>query len=312
MKKLIISVLLIIVLSMCSVVAFAEGESTDTGLETQVDATPATDTDTVTTDSTNTVTTSGIDKNDPLYLEIKSKYETLKGLRQTEAQIWESIKTQTSTNVNTEKQLRETLKKEIQNVKSSSQTQIQGIQEKTKTYLEQRKELLLQISEARKNKDTETVEKLKSQLEELNSTIASSRTNIKAVRESNKTDIDSAKAARDKIKQNAEQIKTLQMQMLQVRSEIHTAQALKDKEWIAFTQSMKSADLAGANTHMANILTYKQQIIDKLNSILSLKKQVGELLIGFSIDSSAAVPTSNATTESTTTPSADSETITGN
>lgn len=133
MKRIVITLFLIMTLISSTAMGYAEeGAGTgpeDNGSETKV--------------STSTV------KDDPLFGEIKGKYEQLKVLREEQASILEEIKDVTQANRALEEQLKNGLKRDKSEVQTSVKEQFSDQVAELKALIEQRKSLLDQVKALR-------------------------------------------------------------------------------------------------------------------------------------------------------------------
>ena len=264
MKKQLLSILLVLSVIVLGGVIYAYADD--------VTATPA--------PSSIVTPPPNIDKNDPLYILLKQKNSTREDLIKQENQIYSDIKAQNNTNRTLQNDIKLEAKSKNVEVIKEIQVQMKDLTTQVKSLMDQKKSMQTELTQAVKNKDEDKTAELKKSISDIAQQIKDKGASVKTLKDSVAKAKDDGKAALNQIKQVSDQIKSLGSQMQDMQLSVSSLRASKDQEWVEFAKAMKAANLVDANTHMDNIVSYKQQIIDKLNGILALKKQVQGLLEG--------------------------------
>lgn len=221
-----------------------------------------------------------IDKNDPLYLTLKDKNVELEGLRAEGSVILESIDAQNQKNRELRAQIKIDTKAGTKANVLELEEKINALQAEILPLRQQKITLYRQLSEAFRNKDKETAKNLNEQLKAVNQQLQEKEDLVKDLRQSIKDSSGEVKELREDVKAASEQLKAINAQINQLHADILALRADKAQEWIEFHNAIKALDLSDANTHMDNILNYKEQIIAKFKEALVLKKQIEGILSG--------------------------------
>lgn len=256
MKKILIMASIVLTLSLSTSLSFAEAIQT------------------------RTINSEGVNKTDPLYISLKTQYENLKVLREQQSLLEDTIRSQTKQNGESAQRARDSIKSEIVAAKSKNHTELTAVKNALLSLQTQKKDLQAKIAFARQNKETTGLEALKKTMADLNTSATTKQAELVALREKYKLDKTTITSILATAKEAHLKIQALRTEMANTTTEIRKLQATKHQEWENFSKAMLSKDLTLANTSMGNIVKLKQQIIDKLNAILILKKQINTILIG--------------------------------
>jgi len=194
--------------------------------------------------------------------QIKTLQEQLKGLKNT---------TTTNPAANLQEQLK-TLNSQLQAAKKNKDTDgVASIQAQIKAIRDQ-------IASAKVNPNKDAIAKIQAQIKDLTQQIKDKMASIKTLSVANKTDSTNIKALRDTITKGFADIKPLWDSEKALFTDIKTINTNKQAEWKLYDQAISAKDLASANTHMDNIMKFKQQIISKLTDVGNIKTQVNQKL----------------------------------
>ncbi len=221
--------------------------------------------------------TSGkIDKNDPLYIQLKGSYETIKTLRTQETGIRNSIITQNKTNAALREQVKQALRNQTGTQTADNKSQIKDILSQNAALKEKKDSLTHSLAQAHRDRNKDEIKSINAQIAAIKEQISSNEAKIKALRQQNTQTTDGSKEI---VKQAQAQISKLDEQInFDIYANILDLQANKDQEWSLFYKSLAIPDLADANAHFNKIIDYKKQIIDQLNQTLTLRQQIQKIL----------------------------------
>lgn len=145
-----------------------------------------------------------------------------------------------------------------------------------KTLNTQRVTLRKQFDEAVKNRDTNTAASLKDQILSITNQIEGLRAQAKANMDSVQALKDQVKAYRDTVKAKQDKIKPLFQQAKDIHQKIVNEEKAKNALWGTYKQNIQAKDYTAAGNTLQSILDAKTQIIadikargDILNQILS-------------------------------------------
>lgn len=250
-------------------------------------------------------------KDDPLFGEIKAKYEALKVLRTEQGKLMAEIKAMTEANKALEEQLRNGLKRDKSQVQTTVKEQFANQVAELKALIEERKNLLDQLKALRleapaRTEKPERLNKpvdggtnepvitpeaipqgavkspemtaLKEQIDALTVQIKEKAQALQLAKEAAASGKDAANPLAQQMKAAHEEIKALRGELDKIRIAIEQLQVEKNQEWGLFKADMEAKDLTAASAHMSRILELKQQIIDQLKDVLKIKEEINSIL----------------------------------
>lgn len=164
-------------------------------------------------------------------------------------------------------------KEQVDQVKTIVQ-QNKDLETQAKALNQNRKSLVSQFKTAVKDRDTGKAADLKSQIldltkqiEDLRAKVAANRTTIEPLKSQIKTSKDEIKALKDKVK-------SLQDQNKQLIQKINQEEKAKQELWTTYRSQIQSKDYTAAGKTLDQILTAKANILTDINTRTDVLKQI--------------------------------------
>lgn len=184
-------------------------------------------------------------------------------------------------NANLEDQIKEKIKglygtlnaDQVDQAKTIAQ-QNKDLVSQAKTLNQNRKDLVTQFRAAVKNRDTNTASNLKNQILDLTKQIEDIRAKVTANRATIEPLKSQIKTARNNIKALRDKIKSLQDQNRQLIQKINQEEKAKQELWTTYRSDIQSKDYAAAGKTLDQILTAKANILTDIKARTAILNQI--------------------------------------